>query len=87
MHMDTCDAKVDGLEVMKEKLLALSAEELFETALKLSMENQEFHSKNEHLEHEIHLVVQAREREYMRGRIDGLEYSIRCNGVSGAEVR
>ena len=23
---------------------------------------------------------------YMRGRIDGLEFSIRCNGVSGDEV-
>lgn len=27
------------------------------------------------------------ERAYMRGRIDGLEFAIRCNGVSGNEVK
>lgn len=85
--MDTCDAKIDGFEMMKKKLRALSAEELFETALKLSMENRELHAKNEYLEREIRLANDGREREYMRGRIDGLEYSIRCNGVSGAEAR
>ena len=28
----------------------------------------------------------SEERAYMRGRIEGLEFSIRCNGVSGNEV-
>ena len=27
------------------------------------------------------------EMNYMRGRIDGLEFSIRCNGVSGDSVK
>lgn len=31
-------------------------------------------------------IDNIRERAYMRGRIDGLEFSIRCNGVSGDEV-
>ena len=28
-----------------------------------------------------------REMERMRGRIEGLEFALRCNGVSGAEVQ
>lgn len=26
------------------------------------------------------------EKEYLRGRVDGLEYAARCNGVSGGEL-
>lgn len=32
-------------------------------------------------------IDNIRERAYMRGKIDGLEFSIRCNGVSGDEVK
>ena len=30
--------------------------------------------------------VAMNEMTYLRGRCDGLEFSIRCNGVSGQEV-
>lgn len=38
--------------------------------------------------HELSCHIQYKEREIARleGRIAGLEFAIRCNGVSGAEV-
>ena len=72
--------------VIKEKLRALTAEELFETALKLSLENQELHARCEAQEAEIRWSKANDDRAFLRGRIEGLEFSIRCNGVSGGEV-
>lgn len=73
-------------ELTKEKLRALTANELFETALKLSLENQELHVRCEAQEAEIRWSRANDDRAYMRGRIEGLEFAARCNGVSGGEV-
>ncbi len=49
---------------------------------------KELTARCEALEREIkNLDVDHRKSEaYLKGRVDGLEFSIRCNGVSGAEV-
>ena len=73
-------------ESIKEKLHALPAEELFNTALKLSMENQELQAKIAYQDRELREAAGDRERAYLNGKIDGLKFSIRCNGVSGGEV-
>ena len=57
---------------------------------KLQKENEELKARCAVSEEKlIHLnteIDNIRERAYMRGKIDGLEFSIRCNGVSGDEV-
>ncbi|MBE6005601.1 MAG: hypothetical protein E7238_00255 [Sarcina sp.] len=54
---------------------------------KLREENEALKEKCHSYELKIeHLSMQA-EHAYMRGKIDGLEFSIRCNGVSGDEVK
>jgi hypothetical protein len=37
-------------------------------------------------EEQLRAAREDAEKAYMRGRIDGLEFAIRCNGVSGNEV-
>ena len=58
---------------------------------KLRKENEELKARcavsEEKLMHLNTEIDNIRERAYMRGRIDGLEFSIRCNGVSGDEVK
>lgn len=58
---------------------------------KLQKENEELKARcavsEEKLMHLNTEIDNIRERAYMRGRIDGLEFSIRCNGVSGDEVK
>ena len=73
--------------VMKEKLRTLTANELFETALKLSLENRELHARCEAQEAEIRWSRANDDRAYLRGRIEGLEFAARCNGVGGGEVQ
>ena len=53
---------------------------------KLKAMNQELMAKCEHLENQLREAREVNELTYMRGRCDGLEFSIRCNGVSGNEV-
>lgn len=57
---------------------------------KLREENEELKARcavsEEKLMHLNTEIDNIRERAYMRGKIDGLEFSIRCNGVSGDEV-
>ncbi len=58
---------------------------------KLREENEELKARcavsEEKLMHLNTEIDNIRERAYMQGRIDGLEFSIRCNGVSGDEVK
>ena len=44
-------------------------------------------AKVRYLEDALHSEQRNNEMAYLRGMVDGLKYSIRCNGVSGAEVR
>ena len=53
---------------------------------KLKAENRELQAKYAELEKQLNAVRSMNELIYMRGRCDGLEFSIRCNGVSGQEV-
>ena len=54
---------------------------------KLKAENEELKARCAAYEEKLRRVSEDNERAYMRGRIDGLEFSIRCNGVSGDEVK
>ena len=54
---------------------------------KLTDENSELKARCEAYEKRIREMKDCSEHSYLRGRIDGLEFSIRCNGVSGDVVR
>lgn len=53
---------------------------------KLKAEIEELRLQLREQELELNRHIACEEKAYMRGRIDGLEFSIRCNGVSGQEV-
>ena len=57
---------------------AASAEPTAEEVAKLRMENEELRCRCRNLEND---------NTFLRGRISALEFAIRCNGVSGAEVK
>ena len=50
----------------------------------LECENKELKMQVQELSH--HIQYKKREISRLEGRIAGLEFAIRCNGVSGAEV-
>lgn len=52
----------------------------------LRRENDELFARCNAYEEQLRAAREDAERAYMRGRIDGLEFAIRCNGVSGNEV-
>ena len=54
---------------------------------KLREENKELMERCAAYEEKFRHAAEDNERAYMRGKIDGLEFSIRCNGVSGDEVK
>lgn len=54
---------------------------------KLRKENEELKARCADYNLNIERLTRQAEHNYMRGRIDGLEFSIRCNGVSGDEVK
>lgn len=54
---------------------------------KLRMENKELVARCNAYEEQLRAAREDAEKAYMRGRIDGLEFAIRCNGVSGNEVK
>lgn len=60
------------------KILTMQCEELEKANKDLSQQLEEMKS---------HMEFVEAERNMLRGRIQGLEFAIRCNGVSGAEVR
>ena len=53
---------------------------------KLKAENRELQALCKDLERKLADARAMNEMTYLRGRCDGLEFSIRCNGVSGQEV-
>lgn len=55
--------------------------------MKLREENEALKEKIHDLDLQVERLNRQAEHSYMRGRIDGLEFSIRCNGVSGDEVK
>ena len=55
--------------------------------MKLRKENRELKARCADYEDKLRNVCDIEERAYMRGKIAGLEFSIRCNGVSGDEVK
>jgi len=63
-----CNAD-DRLESIKESLRELTANELFNTALKLSMENQELQAKIAYQDRELREAAGDRERAYLN--VDG----------------
>ena len=52
----------------------------------LRRENAELQALCKDLERKLTDARAMDEMTYLRGRCDGLEFSIRCNGVSGNEV-
>lgn len=54
---------------------------------KLREENEELKARCADYDLQVERLTRQAEHNYMRGRIDGLEFSIRCNGVSGDEVK
>lgn len=52
----------------------------------LLRENDELFARCNVYEEQLRAAREDAEKAYMRGRIDGLEFAIRCNGVSGNEV-
>lgn len=55
--------------------------------MKLRKEIKELKASLQAYEEDLRIARRNEEHAYMRGRIDGLEFSIRCNGVSGDEVK
>lgn len=53
----------------------------------LLRENDELMERLNVYEEQLRAARENAEKAYMRGRIDGLEFAIRCNGVSGNEVK
>ena len=62
-----CNAD-DRLESIKENLRELTANELFNTALKLSMENQELQAKIAYQDRELREAAGDHERAYLNGK-------------------
>ena len=64
---------------------AITAEQFEVIAEKLRTENRELQARGEEYKRRIRELEKSNEESYLRGRIDGLEFSIRCNGVSGMQ--
>lgn len=66
---------------------AITAEQFEVFIEQLRTENRELLARGEEYKRRIRELEKSNEESYLRGRIDGLEFSIRCNGVSGDVVR
>ena len=53
----------------------------------LRRENDELFARCNVYEEQLRAAREDAEKAYMRGRIEGLEFAIRCNGISGDEVK
>ncbi len=76
--------KAEGTSERVEEL-QVKAELLHEDLIEAQNEAEELRKKNEELRSHIHMV--EREMDRMGGQIAAYKFVIRCNGVSGAEVR
>lgn len=70
------------IEILKEQL-----SEQLDTNKKLRAELENLSHLREEANAEARHRQDEIERAYMRGRIEGLEFSIRCNGVNGDVVK
>ena len=53
---------------------------------KLKAENEDLRAQCRAYEAQLKRYRESEERAFMRGKIEGLEFAIRCNGISGKEV-
>ena len=53
---------------------------------KLKAENEDLRAQCRAYEAQLQRYRESEERAFMRGKIEGLEFAIRCNGISGKEV-
>ena len=77
--------KANAADEFRKKLETMTQNELFELALKLMLENRELQCLRDDLEQRVQAERTRRERERLIGVIEGLKFSIRCNGVSGGD--
>lgn len=60
--------------------------ELEEKCCKLQDEHQKLLNEIDAMRKALDREREVSEKAYLRGRVDGLEYAARCNGVSGGEM-
>ena len=65
----------------------ITAEQFEVITEELRAENRELQARGEEYKRRIRELEKSNEESYLRGRIDGLEFSIRCNGVCGDSVK
>lgn len=71
----------DRLMTWEEKCSTLAEE-----CAKLEQENRKLKEEIAAMRTALDRERYLGEKEYLRGRVDGLEYAARCNGVSGGEL-
>lgn len=71
---------------MNVPTMTIGAESKDNELEKLKSENRELQAMCKNLERKLADASAMNEMTYLRGRCAGLEFSIRCNGVSGQEV-
>lgn len=53
---------------------------------RLKAENEDLRAQCKAYEAQLQRCRESEERAFMRGKIESLEFAIRCNGISGKEV-
>lgn len=72
---------------MNVPMMTIGETEQDNELMNLRKENEELKARCADYDLQVERLTRQAEHNYMRGRIDGLEFSIRCNGVSGDEVK
>lgn len=80
------------MDERKERLMEAIAERVKPEVIQeeneaLKAQLKELNACYENLKEKCMELKNNMQKEYMRGRVDGLEFSIRCNGVSGDIVK
>lgn len=77
----------ERVKTMKEVIAdRIKPEVIQEENEALKAQYMEVKARAEHFEAMAERLEVEKEKAYLQGRIDGLEFSIRCNGVSGDSV-
>ncbi len=78
----------ERVKTMKEVIAErIKPEVIQEENEALKAQYMEVKARAEHFEAMTKQLEVEKEKAYLQGRIDGLEFSIRCNGVSGDLVK
>lgn len=78
----------ERVKTMKEVIAErIKPEVIQEENEALKAQYMEVKAMAEHFEAMAKQLEVEKEKAYLQGRIDGLEFSIRCNGVSGDSVK